>query len=168
MERIIRVLNEMKSDRVILDYAIGGAVAVSFYTEPVETSDVDIFVVLPETSSPIITLTGVFDYLGKRGHRPSGEHVSIHGVLVQFLSTDPLTQEALENAVQKSIGSEPTRVLRAEYLLAIMVKLLRPKDRIRISMLLEQASLDKGLLDGIIGRHGLTERWQDFKKRFYG
>jgi Fe2+ or Zn2+ uptake regulation protein len=34
---VFRVLNEMKSDGVIEDYAIGGAMAVLFYAEPTRT-----------------------------------------------------------------------------------------------------------------------------------
>ena len=42
MEETLNVINHMKEDRVIRDYAIGGAVAVMFYTEPVVTVDLDI------------------------------------------------------------------------------------------------------------------------------
>ena len=42
MERTIKVLNQMKSEGVILDYALGGAVAALFYMEPIETHDLDV------------------------------------------------------------------------------------------------------------------------------
>ena len=38
---VISVIDRMKADRVIADYAIGGAMAVSFWTEPVATQDLD-------------------------------------------------------------------------------------------------------------------------------
>ena len=47
MERTVKVLNEMKTEGVILDYALGGAVAALFYIEPIETHDLDVFISLP-------------------------------------------------------------------------------------------------------------------------
>src|SRR5581483_3526861 len=91
MERIIQVLNEMKSRGIVLDYAIGGAVAATFYVEPIDTADLDVFVALPDTGSPIVTLTAVEEYLSQQGHHFVGEHVSIFGVPVQFLGTNELT-----------------------------------------------------------------------------
>ena len=48
MERTVKVLNQMKSERVILNYALGGAVAALFYMEPIETHDLDVFISLPQ------------------------------------------------------------------------------------------------------------------------
>ena len=44
---VFRVLNDMKSDGIIEDYAIGGGMAVLFYAEPTRTYDLDVFVLLP-------------------------------------------------------------------------------------------------------------------------
>jgi hypothetical protein len=45
MDKTLKVINEMKKDGVIKDYAIWGAVAVFFYTEPVYTEGLDIIFV---------------------------------------------------------------------------------------------------------------------------
>ena len=158
----------MKREGVILNYAIGGAVAATFYMEPVETVDLDVFVVLPNTTSPILTLTAIYDYLARRGHRPAGEHVLIHGILVQFLPTDALTQEGLERAVQHSLGKEEVRVMRPEHLAAIMLKVNRPKDRLRIEMLLREAEIDHAAFADILQRHGLEQRWKDLTRLLDG
>lgn len=47
MEATIRIINEMRKKKVIGTYAIGGAVAMIFYVEPVLTYDLDVFVFLP-------------------------------------------------------------------------------------------------------------------------
>lgn len=168
METVLREINRLKRDGIIVDYAIGGAVAATFYMEPVETADLDIFVVLPETLAPIATLKGIYEALSRAGHRPAGEHVRIHGVLVQFLLTDSLTEDALKHAIEKRIGKEPARVMRPEHLAAIMVSLGRPKDKVRLELMLREASLDRAVLHGILKRHGLTARWQEVMRLLHG
>ena len=168
MERALAEINALKESGQIVSYAIGGAVGASFYMEPIETIDLDVFVVLPPSNQIILTLTGVYDFLRARGHNPVGEHVSIHGILVQFLATDALTQEALERALDQTVGTVATRVMRPEHLAAIMLRLGRPKDRLRIEMMLREAQLDRALLDDILQRHGLQERWQALMRVLYG
>ena len=43
---VFQVLNRMRDDGVVADYAIGGATAVLFYAEPTRTYDLDVFVTL--------------------------------------------------------------------------------------------------------------------------
>ena len=43
LQEVFAAINQMKSDGVIDRYAVGGAVAATFYLEPVSTLDVDIF-----------------------------------------------------------------------------------------------------------------------------
>ena len=47
------------------------------------------------------------------------------------------------------------RVFRAEHLVAIAASVGRTKDRARIEQMLEQADLDRALLDAILSRHHL-------------
>jgi len=42
MEKIFKVINEMHQKGILKDYAIGGAVATIYYTEPFATKDIDI------------------------------------------------------------------------------------------------------------------------------
>jgi hypothetical protein len=46
MRRTLEVLNELEKESVFSRYAIDGAMAATFYTEPVLTFDLDVFVVL--------------------------------------------------------------------------------------------------------------------------
>ncbi len=168
MERVLHEIKELKRQGVIVEYAIGGAVAAAFYMEPVETADLDVFVALPESASSVVTLAPIYNFLANRGHTPIGEHVLIHGIPVQFLGADALTQEALEQAVERTMGKEAARVMRPEHLAAIMLRLNRPKDRMRIEMLLREAELDSATLESILRRHGLEERWTALMRLLHG
>ena len=57
----------MVSDGVIESYAIAGAVAAIFYTEPTDTADLDVMVAFPKTSL-LITLEPIYDYLKGLGY----------------------------------------------------------------------------------------------------
>jgi len=50
-------------------------------------------------------------------------------------------------------------VLRAEHLAAICVQTGRDKERQRVRTFLEQATLDRALLAGILQRHGLEAKF---------
>jgi hypothetical protein len=51
-------------------------------------------------------------------------------------------------------------VVRAEHLIAVALQTGRSKDRARVAMLREQASLDLNLLADILKRHQLEEKWK--------
>ena len=48
----LRAVNALKDERVIETYAIAGAMALVFWTEPVPTYDLDVLVVLPASGGP--------------------------------------------------------------------------------------------------------------------
>jgi hypothetical protein len=63
------IVNRMEADGIIERYALGGAVAATFYLEPVATVDVDFFVAYrAESGSLLVSLKPIFDYLTARGH----------------------------------------------------------------------------------------------------
>ncbi len=159
MEAALRVLNEMEAKGVLHRYAIGGAMALLFHTEPVATFDLDIFCLVPE-SGPLVSLAPIYDHLRAHGHEVAAEHVVIAGVPVQFIPAyNALVTEALEQTEEKSFGTTPTRVLRLEHLLAIMLQTDRPKDRQRAALLATSASFDNARLEGILARHQLIDAW---------
>lgn len=43
---MLKVINGLRRDKIIVDYAIGGGIATVFYVEPILTYDLDIFVLL--------------------------------------------------------------------------------------------------------------------------
>lgn len=165
MERTLKVLNAMRGEGVILDYALGGAVAALFYIEPIETHDLDIFVSLPETKESLLSLDGIYRFLSGRGYVADEEHVIIEGVPVQFLvASSALVEEAMGRATARDYGTEKVKVMGPEHLVAIMVELNRPKDRIRLSVFLDQAPMAMDHLAKILERHNLEEKWSRILK----
>lgn len=166
MERTVQVLNEMKAEGVILEYALGRAVAALFYIEPIETHDLDVFISLPQTQNgTLLSLDGVYDYLTTKGYVPEQDHVVVEGVPVQFLvPSTPLVEEAMSEASEREYGPQKVAVMQPEYLVAIMAEVNRPKDRIRLALFLDQAALDLKRLTEILQRHALQEKWERILK----
>jgi len=160
MERALQVLNELEAEQVIGRYALGGAMAAVFYVEAILTYDLDVFVVLPQTAGGILSLSPIYAALRSRGYEERDECVVIEGTPVQFLPAyNALVEEALGCASDVTLHSVPTRVMRAEHLLAIAVQTGRSKDRDRARLLCQQAGLDADYLAAVLDRHGLTARW---------
>jgi hypothetical protein len=169
MEKTLAVINQLEKEGLIGRYAIGGAVAATRYIEPVQTYDLDIFVVLPVAPSGLISISPVYAYLAQRGYAPQGECIVIEEWPVQFLPVhNSLTEEALAQAVEVEFGSTPTRVFSAEHLAAIMLDTGRPKDHARLIQFFEFNALDRAVLEDIVERHGLTAKWETFRRRFLG
>jgi len=160
VKRTLQVLNEMERDGVFTRYAIAGAMAATFYVEPLLTFDLDVFVVLPQTPGGLLTLAPLYDALRARGYsEQENECIRIEGVPVQFLPAyKALLEEAL-NAPQEIMYEDvPARVLRSEHLLAICLQAGRSKDRERVRILREQAKLDQNFLADVLRRHQLEDK----------
>lgn len=167
MEKTFQTLNVIESAGLVTRYAVGGAFALSFYTEPIVTFDVDVFVFVPNADSPLVSLAPIYDYLRARGCAEQREHVVIAGTPVQFIAAfNPLVEEAVREAVDKTFKAISVRVLRLEHLAAIMLKTGRAKDNARLAQLLEVTALDEAYLLNVLERHGLTAAWTKFKERF--
>jgi len=146
-------------------YAIAGAIAATFYVEPVPTYDLDVFVLIKTTPGKLISLAPIYARLKELGFKPHREHVVIHGVPVQFIPVyNRLSEEALSEARAVEYDLMPTRVIRPEHLLAIMLQTSRPKDLVRARLLAEQAELDAAYLSKLLSRHGLTRKWRELKQ----
>ena len=164
MDQTIAILNELVRERVLGQYALGGAVALLFYTEPANTYDLDVFCLLPPSSGPLVTLTPIYDWLKARGFTEDKEHVLIHGIPVQFIPAyNELVTEAVAQAGERTFRNIPVRVVRLEHLLAIMVQTARAKDRLRAAQLAEEVQFDRAALAEILQRHGLASRWQTWQ-----
>jgi len=140
----------MVADGVIENYAVAVAIGAMFYVEPFSTKDLDVLVTTPEDRL-IIEL-------------PGWGYLKAHGWPVQFLpATTPLEREAYVNAQMLSVEEVPVRVARPEHLVAIMLKVGRQKDIARITMFLSQEAVEISALEDLINRHGLSEKWLDYK-----
>ena len=162
------MLNQLETEGVIKRYAISGAVAATFYLEPVSTLDVDVFIAFkPERESIIVSPAPIFDYLKRFGCKMEGEYIVISGWPVQFLpASGPLLEDALDNAVEVDVEGEPARVLTAEYLAAIALQTGRAKDKARLLQFIEARALDRKKFEEFLERHGLTDKWREFQRQF--
>ncbi len=162
----IAVLNRMEREGIIGRYAVGGAIAATFYLEPSATEDIDVFVALPQRESGFLSLTPIYDYLIGQGYPLRGPYVILGNWPVQFLPPPtPLVEEALEQAVEMDLEGETVRVFTAEHLAAIALQLARPKDRLRLVQFLEEEVVCESKLLALFQRHDLFERWTEFKRR---
>jgi hypothetical protein len=169
MEKTISVLNQMQTDGLFEKHAIGGGIAALFYIEPIATFDLDVFVILPSSSQLLISLMTIYAWLAKRGYRAEKEQIIIEGVPVQFIPVyNELIKESVLNAVEKKYGATDTRILLPEYLMAIMLQTSRPKDKERFLKFLEDVDISIDLLNSILVRYGLKEKYENLKGIFDG
>jgi len=123
VKKTLNIINELKKQGIIEDYAIGGGIAAINYIEPILTYDLNIFVILPKTSDEhIIDRSKLFDELKKKEYLWQKEHIIIEGVPVQFIPADALEIEAIHNSIEIDYEGIPARVFSAEYLIAILVR----------------------------------------------
>jgi len=151
---VLRAANELISAGLINDYALGGALAAIYYVEPFTTYDADIiFIASDKTLSSGIP--AIYSHLQSKGWRVEREHLLIKHFPVQFLAASGLTEEAVRKAKRIEFEGVPAKVFRPEYIIAIAASVGRHKDLARIEQLLEQATIDKPLLDDILRRYNL-------------
>jgi hypothetical protein len=164
----LKVVNQMQAAGVIGKYAIGGAVAATFYLEPTATLDIDIFISFKDVpKSSLVSLDPIFNYLKPLGHKVEDAHVVIGGWQVQFLPADDgLYHEALSQALETNVGKVKTRVMTAEHLMAIALKTGRGKDFIRLEQFVQGKIFDKKKLDEILARHKLVAKWKQFNDKY--
>jgi hypothetical protein len=169
IKEIVSTINEMQTAGVIGQYAIGGAVAATFYMdEPDTTDDVDVYIVLnPAPGQLLVSLDPIHNYLAARGFQLDAEGYSVlFDWKVQFLPADkPLLKEALEQSVERDLEGVPMRIFSAEHLAAIAFELGRPKDKLRLPRFLEAKLFNESRFSEIIERHGLLDRWVKFRKQ---
>ena len=152
---------------ILTDYAIGGAVATIYYTEPFATRDIDIFFVAA-AKGKLISLTPFYDFLVKKGYKTREEYIMIGDTPIQFIpAASELEKEAVENAISVKYRNRRVRILRPEYLVAIFLKVYRPKDRDKLIRLEAQAKLDRAYLLDILGRHRLRHKYDDFVTKYH-
>lgn len=164
---VFEIINQMRAEGVIEAYAIGGAVAATFYLEPFTTLDVDVFIDFrAKPESLIVTTTHVFDYLKERGGVMEREYIVLAGTPVQLLAPNsPLVEEALDSAVVRDVDGIPVRVFTAEHLAAIALQTGRARDRARLVQFIEENALDLTLFLSILARHGLNDKWRTFERQ---
>lgn len=157
-ETALRALNELKADGVVAEYAVGGAVAQSFWIEAIPTYDLDVFVALPQASGVIVSIEPIYRWAATRGYGVRAEHIVIGGVPVQFLvSPDTLTDEAIVRARPMQYNKTEVRVIRPEYLIALYLSgsARTAARRERAAILRERGPIDRPLLEDVMRRFRL-------------
>lgn len=157
---VLRGANALVSEGIIRDYAIGGAMAAIFYVDPFSTFDIDLFY-KPATEALDAGVPQIFEKLRQRGWTVEGGHLLCAGFPVQFLAGSGLTAEAIEQAVATSFEGVPTKVFRAEHIVAIAAQVGRAKDQSRIAQMLDQSKLDREYLREILKRYDLKPKGYD-------
>jgi hypothetical protein len=155
----LEALNRLVADRVVESYAIGGAIGASFYLPAMQTEDLDVFVFLPASPGPLVTISPVYDALKAQGGVVEGEYVRFGKWPVQILTdANALIAEAIREAVGTEFDGVPTRVFTAEHLCAIALQTGRSKDFARVMLFLEENEVDLGALSAVAARFGLSDR----------
>lgn len=169
MEKAFKVINEMHKKGILKDYAIGGAIATIYYTEPFDTKDIDIFFIPPEKGK-IIVLTPFYNWLLKeKKYKAYKEYILIGETPVQFIpATTELEKEAVENAIEVKYKNTEIKILRPEYLIAISLQVFRRKDIAKLMKLIDEVEMDKNFLKDILTRYRLREKFKNFMEKYYG
>ncbi len=168
MERAFKVISGMYKQGILTDYAICGAVALMYYTEPFATLDIDIFFI-PSEKDKIIVLTPFYDYLiKKRGYKTFKEYVMIEETPLQFIPTsNELEKEAVKNAIKIKYKDIELKIVRIEYLVAIFLQVFRKKDIAKLVKIYDQVKLDKNLLRKVLKKYKLEGKLKNFKEKYY-
>ena len=129
----VAALNDMKREGVVIDYALGGAIAIIFWSEPTPTFDLDAFVLQEQT----------------------GLLVSLDAQVIP--AHNELATEAVRQAVDLEYDGQPVRVIRPEYLIALYLEeSARTRKRLeRVAAMLDEGNLDRQLLDRLVERYKL-------------
>lgn len=152
----LAAVRAMRAEGVIDEYAVGGAIAHAFWSEPTNTFDLDVFVLL-ESSGMLISLDPIYRWAKRHGYGETAEHIVIAGIPVQLIPAhNELAVEAVQRAAELDYAGTPVRVITPEYLIAMYLEpSARSAKRLaRVGDLLE-TELDRALLDSLLQRYKL-------------
>jgi hypothetical protein len=154
---VFRVLNRMRDEGLIREYAVGGATAVLFYAEPTRTYDLDVFVALtPAIREPLALPSPIYRWAEAQGFAFEAEHIMIHGVPVQLLPAyNTLVSEAVDSAQVHEYEGVPVRVVAPEQLAALALQAGGARRRERAWQLLQSGAADGARLRTVLARHGI-------------
>lgn len=168
MEKVIEILNRMKADGVLQNFAIGGGIAFIYYLEPYLTYDVDVFispVIVGENK--LVSFGRIYEYLEELGYKAEREYIRIEDWLVQFVpASEPVQEEAVEQAKRVAFAGQVTLMFSREHLAVELLRSGRPKDHARVVALIESDTMNMTLFRDIINRHDLSDTWKQFCLRY--
>ena len=168
MEKVLQVLNRMQADGIIERFAIGGGIAAILYLEPYQTDDIDVFISpVVVGANGLVSFGRIYSYLEELGYNTEREYIRIEGWLVQFVpASESVQEEAVAMADRVAFAGEYTSIFSSEHLAAELLRSGRLKDHTRVVALLKSEQMDMDVFRGIIRRHGLAEKWNEFAARY--
>lgn len=167
MKAALETLLKLRDEGLLARFAIGGAIAASYYVEAVVTEDLDVFAFLTPAPSGLLLLGPLYERLQQLGGKVHNEHVVIGGWPVQILPAyTPLVEEAVMQAQERLFEGVGVPVVSAEHLCAIALQTGRAKDYARVHAFFEAGVVDGAALRRLIDRHALAERWQIYERRY--
>ena len=154
---VFRVLNRMRDEGIVSQYAIGGATAVLFYAEPTRTYDLDVFVALDAgAGDDLVSLSAAYEWARAQGYGLRAEHLMIEGVPVQLLPAfNALVETALSTARVHDYGGVPVHVVGPEHLVALALQAGGLRRRERAWQLLQSGAVDRDRLVEILATHAV-------------
>jgi hypothetical protein len=165
MRIALETLLTLQAESLLHRFAIGGAIAASFYIEAVATEDLDVFAFIAPQPSGFV-LTPLYERIKALGGRVHNEHIIIGDWPVQILPAfNPLIEAAVLNAPVQRYEDIQVPVVSAPYLAAIALQLGRAKDYQRIDDLIAAGACEIDELIALVQTHNLTERWEHYVRR---
>ena len=160
---VFRVLNRMRDQGIVAQYAVGGATAVLFYAEPTRTYDLDVFVTIETVGGDaLMPLSRIYEWAGEQGFGLQAEHLLIEGVPVQLLPAyNALVEAALSTARVHDYGGVPVRVVDPEHLVALALQAGGARRRERAWQLLETGAVDRERLRQVLTTHAIAAEIPD-------
>lgn len=162
LPNVLAELNDLVKLGIIGDYAIGGGYAVIYYGIPYTTFDLDVLVVLGSDED----FQRLYRHYRQKGNRIKDVYIYIADMPVHFLPNyiSPLYNNAIKEAKQIEVSGVPSKIVKVEYLIALLLTVLRPKDKIHINQLIKRA--DRPILNKILrrfddGQHLLSKRLKE-------
>jgi hypothetical protein len=163
VEVVTSLIDHLEASKV--PYAFGGAIALSAWSEPRATTDVDLNLWVQDDELPgavaILQRAGVSVDLAEaqRGARERGMFAAPHGSyrVDVFVPSVPFYDEALTRRLRVTLADRETWVLSPESLAVFKMLFFRPKDLVDLARLLEvqrppvDAAFVRGWLVDMVG-----------------
>ena len=166
MRLALETLLQLQNEALLQRFAIGGAIAASFYVEAVATEDLDVFAFITPQPSGFVLLTPLYDRIKALGGRVHNEHIIIGTWPVQISPAfNPLVEAAVLNAPMQNFELIQVPVISADYLAAIALQLGRAKDYQRVDALIASGACSTLALNALIATHNLQDRWESYVQR---
>jgi len=148
LPNVLTELNALVRLGIIGDYAIGGGYAVMYHGIPYSTFDLDVFVILGSEED----FHSLYEYYREKGNVLENVFIYIANMPVQFFPNfiNPLFNDAIQEAQQIEVDGVPSKVVKVEYLIALLLTAFRPKDKIHVIELVKGA--DMSMLNEILRR----------------